>query len=210
MTKSRRFAAALAAGIVAATILPGCTSSIPKPQSQSAGQSGTSVSPQAQSQAQSAEQSQSADSDVSDFSTSKKERPTGQTQGEIIANNLMVGTEGNVMTITVSFTGSGDLGWVVESTEAPTTQGKGDPVNIDGPNWLDVSILGTTTPYEPSQQEMYYSGPSELEENGVRVYFDGTYEDTTHLVIGMDGDYPWTVNSTSDPLTFSLSIQLPQ
>lgn len=211
MSKLRRLIIGSTTAFLAALVFSGCTPSVPEaPASDNNALQSNGVDVPQSGQQSGFDETTSETSAPNSFNTLRKERPTGETQGEVLANDLSVTTEGNVMTVTVSFTGSGDIGWVVDSTDNPVTQGKGDPIDIAGPNWLDISILGTTTPYDEAQQEMYYSGPTELEENGVRIYFDGTYEDSTHLLVGMDGDYPWTVSYTQDPLTFNLLIQLPQ
>lgn len=93
--------------------------------------------------------------------------------------------------------------WVTEGTGL----GKGDKLNVEGAELLDVVVDNTTTPMDDEQQKFYYAGEKNLKFGPIDVAIDGTYEGKTHVVIGMDRKREYQVTYLTDPTRVVIDLK---
>ncbi len=108
--------------------------------------------------------------------------------------------------VVVEFTGSDDVGWLGGWTTSPLTQGKGDPIDLGTPVYLDLNLQGGAMPVSEELAANYYKGPKTLDIGPIRVLEDGTFEADTHIVIGMDRKREVTLSALSTPSRVIIDI----
>ena len=132
-------------------------------------------------------------------------RKASLTQGKEDANHapvfhdLRVGEHETFYRVVVEFTGSDDVGWQGGWTTSPATQGKGDPIDLGTPIYLELSLEGGAMPVSEELQKDYYKGERTKEVGPIRVREDGSFEANTHIVIGMDHKREVTLSALSTP-----------
>ena len=93
-------------------------------------------------------------------------------------------------------------GW----TTSPATQGKGDPIDLGTPIYLELSLEGGAMPVSEELQKDYYKGEETKEVGPIRVREDGSFEANTHIVIGMDHKREVTLSALSNPSRVVIDI----
>lgn len=102
--------------------------------------------------------------------------------------------------VVFELSGSGTPGWEVEYVDAPTSQGTGDPVDVPGQAFLQVSLQGTTYPYESGADEIARGAvPVSGTETVQSVVYDATFEGTSLAWIGTGARTPFRVYSLTGP-----------
>lgn len=109
--------------------------------------------------------------------------------------------------VVLEFSGTGEPGWNMSWSDQPVEQGRGLPLDITGAAFLDLRITGTTMPVTEEQTEQYYSGPASLTVGPINVVEDGTFEDQTHVVIGMDDVRDFQVGTLEDPARVVIDVK---
>ena len=139
-------------------------------------------------------------------------RKASLTQGKEDANHapvfhdLRVGEHDTFYRVVVEFTGSDDVGWQGGWTTSPATQGKGDPIDLGTPIYLELSLEGGAMPVSEELQKDYYKGEETKEVGPIRVREDGSFEANTHIVIGMDHKREVTLSALSNPSRVVIDI----
>ena len=98
------------------------------------------------------------------------------------------------------------LGWIGGWTTSPLTQGKGDPIDLGTPVYLDLNLQGGAMPVSEELAANYYKGPKTLDIGPIRVLENGTFEADTHIVIGMDRKREVTLSALSSPSRVVIDI----
>ena len=115
------------------------------------------------------------------------ERQSGEGSGEADLVLVDVRVAEGFDRIVLEFSGTGTPGWVVNYVDEATLDGSGKVVALGGSAILDIYASGTTWPASD-----YYRGPSHVapENDGEinDVYVGGTFEGTTQVLAGIDGD----------------------
>ncbi|MBB3677861.1 AMIN-like domain-containing (lipo)protein [Modestobacter versicolor] len=102
--------------------------------------------------------------------------------------------------VVFELSGSGTPGWSVEYVDTPTSQGSGEVVDVPGAAFLQVTLQGTTYPYE--------SGATEVARGAVAVsgtevvdgvVYDATFEGTSVAWIGTGERTPFRVYALTAP-----------
>lgn len=125
----------------------------------------------------------------------------------LVFHALRVAEHEGFYRVVVEFAGTGEPGWSMSWSDRPVEQGRGLPLDIEGTAFLDLRITGTTMPTAEGQAEQYYSGPSSLQVGPVDVVEDGTFEDQTHIAIGLDDVRDFQVGTLSDPARVVIDIR---
>ncbi|WP_238994353.1 AMIN domain-containing protein [Actinomyces sp. 565] len=95
----------------------------------------------------------------------------------------------------VEFSGEGTPGWSAQWTDQAHTQGKGDPINVEGDFTLVVTGTGVTMPISEEQQAVAYTDPVRFDfdalgrddDEGIEeAYIDLAFEDQFQVVLGTD------------------------
>lgn len=96
--------------------------------------------------------------------------------------------------------GTGTPGWTVEYVDSPSAQGSGDPVDVPGAAALQVTLQGTTYPYESGATELGRGAVALPGLDAVQgVVYDATFEGTSVAWIGTAGRTPFRVYSLTGP-----------
>ncbi|MGO3797576.1 MAG: AMIN-like domain-containing (lipo)protein [Pauljensenia sp.] len=109
--------------------------------------------------------------------------------------------------VVLEFSGTGQPGWDTSWSDQPVEQGRGLPLDVTGAAFLDLRITGTTMPVMEGQVDLYYSGPASLTVGPINVVEDGTFEDQTHVVIGMDDVRDFQVGTLDDPARVVIDVK---
>ncbi|NIH67346.1 AMIN-like domain-containing (lipo)protein [Modestobacter marinus] len=103
--------------------------------------------------------------------------------------------------------GTGTPGWRVEYVDAPSSQGSGAAVDVPGSAWLQVTLQGTSYPYETGAEEVA-RGPVPVTgtETVQGVVYDATFEGTSVAWIGTSAEVPFRVSALSDPTRLVVEV----
>jgi hypothetical protein len=97
--------------------------------------------------------------------------------------------------------GDGAPGWDVRYVDAPSSQGSGDPVDVEGSAFLQVTLTGVGYPYDTGVEE--WSGPDPLSvgdtEVVTEVAWDATFEGQSVAFIGTTAQVPFRVYLLEGP-----------
>ncbi|KGH48077.1 hypothetical protein IN07_04335 [Modestobacter caceresii] len=103
--------------------------------------------------------------------------------------------------------GSGTPGWRVEYVDAPSSQGSGDAVAVPGSAFLQVTLQGTSYPYETGAEEVARGPVSVSGTDTVQgVVYDATFEGTSVAWIGTSAEVPFRVSALSDPTRLVVEV----
>ncbi|WP_029432370.1 hypothetical protein [Blastococcus sp. URHD0036] len=110
--------------------------------------------------------------------------------------------------VVLEYAGPGMPGWDVRYVDQPTRQGSGEPVDLPGDAALQVAVRGVG--YPPDTGIAEYSGPQRVSAAGTtavtEVFFDGTFEGITAVVVGTETRTPFRVDSLTDPIRIVLEV----
>jgi hypothetical protein len=102
--------------------------------------------------------------------------------------------------VVFELSGSGTPGWTVEYVDAASAQGSGDPVDVPGQAVLQVTLQGTSYPYETAAEEIPRGAvPVPGTQDVAGVVYDGTFEGTSVAWIGTAERAPFRVYSLTGP-----------
>lgn len=124
-----------------------------------------------------------------------------------VPTDFRVATQEGYDRVVVEFTGTSLPGWDAKWVDAPVDQGAGGPLDVSGTAFLDIAITGTNWPSDPGEPEIYYPGEGIKAAGNISAAFDGTYEDTTHVVIGMDGKHAYQIFTLEDPTRIVIDVK---
>lgn len=99
------------------------------------------------------------------------------------------------------FDGAGPLSWEARYVDEAYTQGKGDPVVIDGAGaYLQVSTAGFRYP-QPTEEVI-----TDASDGDIAVKVDPPFEGMSIFVIGVEEAVPFHVNVTENPVTLTVTF----
>lgn len=125
----------------------------------------------------------------------------------LLFSDMRVGEHTDYYRVVFEFWGEGTPGWFGEWSDIPTEQGRGEPLPVEGEEFLELFVTGIGIPMEESEYEHYYDGPQTVEVGPISVAEDGTFEGQTHFAIGMDGKREVQVGLLQDPVRVVLDIR---
>jgi len=134
---------------------------------------------------------------------------TGQASADaaLVLTAIRSGMQQGFDRVVLEFDGPGMPGWTAQYAAAASAQGKGGAIDPGGSAILDILVSGTAIPKE--NQQTVAGGPVGV--SGLQVvkgiYNDGTFEGTTHVVIGIDGKKPFRVFSIANPTRVVIDVQ---
>ena len=102
--------------------------------------------------------------------------------------------------VVFELSGTGTPGWQVEYVDTPTAQGSGAVVDVPGEAHLQVTLQGTTYPYESGAEEVPLGPVSVAGTEVVQgVVYGATYEGTSLAWIGAGAQTPFRVYALTGP-----------
>lgn len=113
---------------------------------------------------------------------------------------VRVGRHDGYDRVVLELAGSGTPGWTVEYVDSPAAQGSGDPIDVPGAAYLQVTLQGTSYPYESGAEEVPRGAVAVSGTEAVQgVFYDATFEGTSVAVIGTAARTPFRVSALSGP-----------
>jgi hypothetical protein len=102
--------------------------------------------------------------------------------------------------VVFELSGSGTPGWSVEYVETPSDQGSGEAVDVPGSAFLQVTLQGTSNPYDSGAEELA-RGPVAVSGTDVveGVFYDATFEGTSVAWLGTSDRTPFRVYALTGP-----------
>jgi hypothetical protein len=104
--------------------------------------------------------------------------------------------------------GDGAPGWDVRYVDAPSSQGSGADVAVEGEAVLQVTLSGTGYPGDTGVDE--WAGPDPLRSGDTEVVtevvWDGTFEGTSVAFVGTSGRTPFRVYRLEEPARVVLEV----
>jgi hypothetical protein len=102
--------------------------------------------------------------------------------------------------VVFEFAGTGTPGWSVEYVDTPSAQGSGAVVDVPGTAFLQVTLQGTSYPYESGAQEVPRGPVAVSDTHAVAgVFYDATFEGTSVAWIGTSDRVPFRVYALTGP-----------
>lgn len=136
-------------------------------------------------------------------------QPVEAAPGEapMVFHDLRIGEHEGFYRVVVEFTGEGVPGYFQSWADTPVEQGRGRALPVEGSSFLDLAITGTVMPSTEGLAADYYGGEHNLRLGPLDVREDGTFEDTTHIVIGMDRPRLFQIGVLKEPTRLVIDIQ---
>jgi hypothetical protein len=102
--------------------------------------------------------------------------------------------------VVFEFSGSGTPGWSVEYVDAASSQGSGAAVDVPGQAILQVTVQGTSYPYESGAQELPRGAVAVSGTHVVQgVVYDATLEGSSVAWIGTTARTPFRAYALTGP-----------
>lgn len=121
---------------------------------------------------------------------------------------IRIGHHDGYDSVVLEYGGRGTPGWDVRYVDHPAAQGSGAAIDLAGSATLQMTISGVGYPTDTGVQE--YSGPRRFSvpETDIvtEVYFDGTFEGTTVVLVGTGSATPFRVYQLENPVRVVLEV----
>lgn len=127
--------------------------------------------------------------------------------GELLPVGLRVGDHDDFDRVVLEMAGDAVPGWRVGYVPEAIADGSGEPLALEGDAVLEVLVSGTRY---ADEGEDHYDGPTVLDGEDVveQVRYVGTFEGLTQLFIGVDdGRQPFRVFPLADPARLVIDIR---
>ncbi|WP_172192970.1 AMIN-like domain-containing (lipo)protein [Actinomyces faecalis] len=128
-----------------------------------------------------------------------------------VETSLRTGIHEGYDRVVVQTSGTGTIGWFADVVEEASTQGKGDPLSLEGSHLIRVYGRGTQMPVTEQDQQIDYDGPALVNAGGTalkQVYLDRTFEDQFQLVLGTESTQ-YRVFTLSEPSRLVIDVRQP-
>lgn len=129
--------------------------------------------------------------------------PTGNGSygaGELVLTQLRTGVHEGFDRVVLEWSGSGTPGWSAELTTKATDQASGEALPITGPSYLLVTVHGANYEYDRIGRRTTTAGSHP-------VLWNGVFEATGQLVIGLPRPTPYRAWLLTEPTRLVIDIQ---
>ena len=201
-----RLAPVLAAVLTSAAVLTGCSGDDDGTDTSSSSSSATSSAEETSAAPTSADGGGDTDddgaSDAPQFPANADPDTASPSDGSLVTvTDIRIGRHDGFDRVVFEVDGDGAPGWDVRYVDAPSSQGSGDPVDVEGSAFLQVTLTGVGYPYDTGVEE--WSGPDPLSvgdtEVVTEVVWDATFEGQSVAFIGTTAQVPFRVYLLEDP-----------
>jgi hypothetical protein len=125
----------------------------------------------------------------------------------LTVTDVRIGAHEGFDRVVLDVGGQGTPGWDVRYVDAATAEGKGDPIDLAGPTYLRVTLIGVSYPYESGLEERTrgaVSAPGAAAVTG--AWYDGTFEGQALAYLGTTAEQPFRVYALSDPTRVVIEV----
>jgi hypothetical protein len=202
--------AALASSFVAASLIAGCAGDADTDTASS-----TELTPEVSSGATESGTQSEADTaddgstDVPSFpGDAEPDTAEASADARVTVSDIRVGGHDGFDRVVLEIGGEGTPGWDVRHVDQPSSQGKGDPVEVAGDAVLQVTLTGAGYPYDTGVEEYSAAAPLSAPDADTvtEVVFDATYEGTTVAFVGTTARAPFRVYLLEAPTRVVLEV----
>lgn len=141
------------------------------------------------------------------FPDSTADQEAEQTDAALLLVDVRLAAHDGFDRLVLEFEGEGEPGWLVGYVDDASTQGKGDPITVEGDAMLSVAARHTM----PDDMTGFYEGPQMIELDGEaieEVFVDGTFEGQTIVVVGVDdADNVFRVFPLTEPTRLVVDVE---
>ena len=126
----------------------------------------------------------------------------------VTVSDIRVGGHDGFDRVVLEVGGEGTPGWDVRYVDQPSSQGKGDPVEVAGDAVLQLTLTGAGYPYDTGVEEYSATAPLSAPDTEAvtEVVFDATYEGTTVTFVGTTTRAPFRVYLLEAPTRVVLEV----
>jgi hypothetical protein len=128
--------------------------------------------------------------------------------GPSTVTEIRIGRHEGFDRVVFELDGTGTPGWDVRYVDAPASQGSGNPVDVEGPAALQVTLTGIGLPADTGVDE--WAGPNPLAisetETVTEVVWDTTFEGQSVAFIGTRAEAPFRVFLLEDPVRVVVEV----
>jgi len=146
----------------------------------------------------SADPSDEPTDELQPFPDTTEDQSSAATDAALLLVDVRVAAHDGFDRVVLEFEGGGAPGWQVGYVDSASTDGKGDPIELDGDAILQVSA----THVMPNDMTGYYDGPREIDADLTsieEVFVDGSFEGYTTIYLGLDEQVPFRVFTLTEP-----------
>ena len=119
----------------------------------------------------------------------------------VTLTDIRIGRHDGFDRVVFEVDGTGTPGWDVRYVDPPTSQGSGEPVDVDGAAALQVTITGAGYPFDTGVEEYPVREPLSIPDTQTvtEVVFDGTFEGQSVGFVGTSAQTPFRVYLLEGP-----------
>ena len=148
-------------------------------------------------------------SDVSAFPGDvEPDTASASAEARVTVRDIRVGGHDGFDRVVLEVGGDGVPGWDIRYVDQPSSQGKGDAVEVAGDAVLQVTLTGAGYPYDTGVEEYSAAAPLSASDTAAvtEVVFDGTFEGTTVAFVGTKARSPFRVYLLEAPTRVVLEV----
>ena len=146
------------------------------------------------------------DGDAAELDTdasTEESRDEGAIDGFLAVTDVRVGAHDGFDRVTFELEGEATAGWFVAYEDEPTSQGRGEPIDVDGDAYLGVALRNISLPPElPDEVDRFdeerHDGPNGAEQV-VEVVADTIFEGIQLFYIGVEEPTSYRIDRLEDP-----------
>lgn len=156
-----------------------------------------------------ADTAEDGSSDVSTFPGDvEPDTAAASADARVTVRDIRVGGHDGFDRVVLEVGGDGMPGWDVRYVDQPSSQGKGDAVEVAGDAVLQVTLTGAGYPYDTGVEEYSAAAPLSAADTAAvtEVVFDGTFEGTTVAFVGTKAQSPFRVYLLEAPTRVVLEV----
>ncbi len=119
----------------------------------------------------------------------------------VTVTDIRIGRHDGFDRVVFEVDGDGAPGWDVRYVDQPASQGSGNPVDVAGAAFLQVTVTGTGYPFDTGVEEYPVGEPVSAAEaqTVTEAVFDGTFEGQSVAFVGTTAQTPFRVYLLEDP-----------
>ena len=209
-----RLAPPLIAALVTCSVLAGCTGGSDDDNDASASSSSSSSSSSAE-ETTASPTTGSGDTDA-DGGTDAPPFPANaepdtaepSSDASVTVTDIRIGRHDGFDRVVFEVAGTGTPGWSVQYVDEPTSQGAGEPIDVEGDAVLQVTLTGIGLPADTGEDEWSGANPLSVSdaETVTEVVYDSTFEGQTVAFVGATAEVPFRVYLLEGPTRVVLEV----
>jgi hypothetical protein len=208
----------LAVAVVACSVLAGCSGGSDDPDASGTSSSGSSSSGSSSSSAEETTASPTTGSGDTDDdggadappfpANAEPDTADPSADAAVTVTDIRIGRHDGFDRVVFEVEGTGTPGWAVQYVDDPTSQGSGEPIDVEGDAVLQVTLTGIGLPDDTGAEEWSGANPLSVAdtETVTEVAFDSTFEGQTVAFVGTTAEVPFRVYLLEGPTRVVLEV----